>query len=70
MYFKDEWRSGLKGLRADTMLKLKKALPDLEKEVCIIYIRAFKIGFTISSDSRTAFTMLICDINWLLVNFD
>ncbi|KAK6127862.1 hypothetical protein DH2020_038402 [Rehmannia glutinosa] len=29
----DEWRSGLKGLRADTILKLKKALLDLEKEV-------------------------------------
>ncbi|KAL7152575.1 hypothetical protein ABFS83_04G107000 [Erythranthe nasuta] len=29
----DEWRSGLKGLRVDTTLKLKKALPDLEKEV-------------------------------------
>ncbi|KAK6127883.1 hypothetical protein DH2020_038391 [Rehmannia glutinosa] len=28
----DEWRSGLKGLRADTILKLKKALLDLEKE--------------------------------------
>ncbi|KAL8497212.1 hypothetical protein ACS0TY_020775 [Phlomoides rotata] len=29
----DEWRTGLKALRADTILKLKKALPDLEKEV-------------------------------------
>ncbi|KAK4410640.1 DCN1-like protein 4 [Sesamum angolense] len=29
----DEWRRGLKALRADTILKLKKALVDLEKEV-------------------------------------
>ncbi|KAG5016375.1 hypothetical protein JHK85_022511 [Glycine max] len=29
----DEWRRGLKALRADTVSKLKKALPDLEKEV-------------------------------------
>ncbi|CAL5375552.1 unnamed protein product [Camellia sinensis] len=29
----EEWRTGLKALRADTMVKLKKALPDLEKEV-------------------------------------
>ncbi|KAA8540533.1 hypothetical protein F0562_024548 [Nyssa sinensis] len=29
----DEWRSGLKALRADTIIKLKKALPELEKEV-------------------------------------
>ncbi|KAE8649068.1 DCN1-like protein 5 [Cucumis sativus] len=29
----DEWRTGLKSLRADTVSKLKKALPDLEKEV-------------------------------------
>ncbi|KAL3840702.1 hypothetical protein ACJIZ3_025293 [Penstemon smallii] len=33
-YFtKDEWRRGLKALRVDTMNKLKKALPELEKEV-------------------------------------
>ncbi|OIW16949.1 hypothetical protein TanjilG_08339 [Lupinus angustifolius] len=29
----DEWRRGMKDLRADTVSKLKKALPDLEKEV-------------------------------------
>ncbi|KAF8407210.1 hypothetical protein HHK36_006337 [Tetracentron sinense] len=29
----DEWRSGLKALRADTINKLKKAFPELEKEV-------------------------------------
>ncbi|KAM7480291.1 hypothetical protein LguiA_028504 [Lonicera macranthoides] len=29
----EEWRRGLKALRADTTAKLKKALPDLEKEV-------------------------------------
>ncbi|KAI6689840.1 hypothetical protein NL676_026668 [Syzygium grande] len=29
----DEWRRGLKSLRADTVSKLKKSLPDLEKEV-------------------------------------
>uniref|UniRef100_A0A5B6Z7Z8 Defective in cullin neddylation protein n=1 Tax=Davidia involucrata TaxID=16924 RepID=A0A5B6Z7Z8_DAVIN len=29
----DEWRRGLKALRADTITKLKKALPELEKEV-------------------------------------
>ncbi|CAI9113905.1 OLC1v1014607C3 [Oldenlandia corymbosa var. corymbosa] len=29
----DEWRRGLKALRADAIIKLKKALPDLEKEV-------------------------------------
>ncbi|KAJ7951969.1 Defective in cullin neddylation protein [Quillaja saponaria] len=29
----DEWRRGLKALRADTVSKLKKQLPDLEKEV-------------------------------------
>ncbi|OIW18073.1 hypothetical protein TanjilG_00325 [Lupinus angustifolius] len=29
----DEWRRGLKALRVDTVSKLKKALPDLEKEV-------------------------------------
>ncbi|XP_059303519.1 uncharacterized protein LOC132633039 [Lycium barbarum] len=29
----DEWRKGLKALRADTVQKLKKALPELEKEV-------------------------------------
>lgn len=29
----DEWRRGLKGLRADTVSKLKKTLPELEKEV-------------------------------------
>ncbi|KAE9621294.1 hypothetical protein Lal_00023592 [Lupinus albus] len=29
----DEWRRGMKALRADTVSKLKKALPDLEKEV-------------------------------------
>ncbi|ESR40822.1 Defective in cullin neddylation protein [Citrus sinensis] len=29
----EEWRRGLKALRADTVNKLKKALPDLEKEV-------------------------------------
>ncbi|KAE9616311.1 hypothetical protein Lal_00017235 [Lupinus albus] len=28
----DEWRRGMKELRADTVSKLKKALPDLEKE--------------------------------------
>ncbi|KAI8544226.1 hypothetical protein RHMOL_Rhmol08G0279400 [Rhododendron molle] len=29
----EEWRRGLKALRADTITKLKKALPGLEKEV-------------------------------------
>ncbi|KAF8393074.1 hypothetical protein HHK36_021315 [Tetracentron sinense] len=29
----DEWRRGLKALRADTINKVKKALPELEKEV-------------------------------------
>lgn len=29
----DEWRMGLKALRADTISKLKKSLPDLETEV-------------------------------------
>ncbi|KAI3684343.1 hypothetical protein L6452_33566 [Arctium lappa] len=29
----EEWRRGLKALRADTIVKLKKALPELEKEV-------------------------------------
>ncbi|CAE5957605.1 unnamed protein product [Arabidopsis arenosa] len=29
----EEWRRGLKALRADTISKLKKALPELEKEV-------------------------------------
>ncbi|KAK9130490.1 hypothetical protein Sjap_010977 [Stephania japonica] len=29
----EEWRRGLKALRADTITKLKKALPELEKEV-------------------------------------
>ncbi|GMH17698.1 hypothetical protein Nepgr_019539 [Nepenthes gracilis] len=29
----DEWRRGLKALRVDTIAKLKKALPELEKEV-------------------------------------
>ncbi|KAL6555135.1 hypothetical protein OROGR_006393 [Orobanche gracilis] len=33
-YFtQDEWRRGLKALRIDTINKLKKALPELEKEV-------------------------------------
>ncbi|CAH9142738.1 unnamed protein product [Cuscuta epithymum] len=33
-YFtREEWRKGLKALRADTLQKLKKALPELEKEV-------------------------------------
>ncbi|CAN7098587.1 unnamed protein product [Brassica rapa subsp. narinosa] len=33
-YFtQEEWRRGLKALRADTLNKLKKALPELEKEV-------------------------------------
>ncbi|GAB2293655.1 hypothetical protein Dimus_027867 [Dionaea muscipula] len=29
----EEWRRGLKAMRVDTIVKLKKALPDLEKEV-------------------------------------
>nr|BAD09878.1 hypothetical protein [Oryza sativa Japonica Group] len=29
----DEWRSGLKALRADTINKLKKAFPELVQEV-------------------------------------
>ncbi|CAI9261807.1 unnamed protein product [Lactuca saligna] len=29
----DEWRKGLKALRSDTIVKLKKALPDLDNEV-------------------------------------
>ncbi|PIA45718.1 hypothetical protein AQUCO_01600155v1 [Aquilegia coerulea] len=29
----EEWRKGLKSLKVDTIAKLKKALPDLEKEV-------------------------------------
>lgn len=29
----EEWRRGLKALRVDTVSKLKKALPELEKEV-------------------------------------
>ncbi|PWA86576.1 hypothetical protein CTI12_AA139750 [Artemisia annua] len=29
----EEWRKGLKALRADTIVKLKKALPELENEV-------------------------------------
>lgn len=29
----DEWRSGLKALKVDTISKLKKSLPDLEREV-------------------------------------
>uniref|UniRef100_A0A1D1XRP7 Defective in cullin neddylation protein n=2 Tax=Anthurium amnicola TaxID=1678845 RepID=A0A1D1XRP7_9ARAE len=29
----EEWRRGLKALRADSITKIKKALPDLEKEV-------------------------------------
>ncbi|XP_068648645.1 uncharacterized protein [Aristolochia californica] len=32
-FMQDEWRRGLKALRADTVSKLKKALSDLEKEV-------------------------------------
>ncbi|KAF9686249.1 hypothetical protein SADUNF_Sadunf03G0139200 [Salix dunnii] len=31
--FMEEWRHGLKSMRSDTVNKLKKALPDLEKEV-------------------------------------
>lgn len=31
----EEWRRGLKALRVDTIEKLKKALPELEKEVYI-----------------------------------
>ncbi|XP_057987440.1 uncharacterized protein LOC131168810 [Hevea brasiliensis] len=35
-YFtQEEWRTGLKALQADTLNKLKKALPELEKEVGI-----------------------------------
>ncbi|CAK7338277.1 unnamed protein product [Dovyalis caffra] len=30
---KDEWRSGLKALKVDSLGKLKKVLPELEKEV-------------------------------------
>ncbi|KAI3792457.1 hypothetical protein L2E82_06337 [Cichorium intybus] len=30
---KEEWRKGFKALRVDTVTKLKKTLPDLEKEV-------------------------------------
>ncbi|MFX9012098.1 hypothetical protein ABTN18_20500, partial [Acinetobacter baumannii] len=29
----EEWRKGLKALHADTIIKLKKALPELENEV-------------------------------------
>ncbi|KAL3639824.1 hypothetical protein CASFOL_014792 [Castilleja foliolosa] len=32
-FLKDEWRTGLKASRADTLVKLKKSLMDLEKEV-------------------------------------
>ncbi len=31
--YQDEWRSGLKALRADTINKLKKAFPELVQEV-------------------------------------
>lgn len=34
--YQDEWRRGLKALRADTVTKLKKALPDLEREVSYV----------------------------------
>ncbi|KAJ8753211.1 hypothetical protein K2173_017806 [Erythroxylum novogranatense] len=32
-FTKEEWQTGLKGLQADSVLKLKRALPRLEKEV-------------------------------------
>ena len=34
-FIQEEWRRGLKALRVDTIAKLKKALPELEKEVCL-----------------------------------
>ncbi|XP_051151992.1 uncharacterized protein LOC127265975 [Andrographis paniculata] len=48
----DEWRRGLKALKADTMPKLKKALPHLEREVrgpsnfADFYAYAFKYCLT------------------------
>ncbi|ESQ27109.1 hypothetical protein EUTSA_v10019089mg [Eutrema salsugineum] len=48
----DEWRRALKSLRADTMRKLRKALPELEKEVRVpsnfadFYAYAFRYCLT------------------------
>ncbi|KAI3749428.1 hypothetical protein L2E82_20040 [Cichorium intybus] len=55
----EEWRKGFKALRVDTVTKLKKALPDLEKEVSRpsnhvnFYSYAFK--YCLTDMSSTAF---------------
>ncbi|KAG6739892.1 hypothetical protein POTOM_057510 [Populus tomentosa] len=33
LFYQDEWRSGMKALKVDSLSKLKKGLPELEKEV-------------------------------------
>ncbi|CAN1841609.1 DCN1-like protein 4, partial [Linum perenne] len=44
----DEWRRGLKALRADNVSKLKKALPELEKEVGLSKNLSFIVALTSS----------------------
>ncbi|GFZ11869.1 defective in cullin neddylation protein [Actinidia rufa] len=51
----EEWRSGLKALRADTITKLKKALPDLDKEVVLVPISDF-LFFPIKVKRSSNFT--------------
>lgn len=43
---RDEWRTGLKTLEANSLEKLVKALPALEREVFVLFlIQSFTMGY-------------------------
>lgn len=41
LFYQDEWRSGMKALKVDSLSKLKKGLPELEKEVLLCFWRSY-----------------------------
>lgn len=52
----DEWRRGFKALRVDTIIKLKKALPELEKEVrrpsCFVDFYSYAFRYCLTEEKQ------------------
>ena len=59
----EEWTRGLKALRADTIDELKKALPELEKEVQISYAYVLFFSYSLSSSHHSTMLTLFFTVS-------
>lgn len=63
----EEWRRGLKALHADTLVKLKKALLELEREVkrqsCFLEFYAFSFQYCLTEENQKSIDIeSICEL--------